>query len=43
MQRQQPPVGEGHEPKGKQKFIVKVNRQCDQNVFRGCEPAFQRV
>ncbi|MDH6592934.1 hypothetical protein M2165_002823 [Variovorax sp. TBS-050B] len=42
-QRDQAPVGQRHQPRGKPKFFVEVNRQCDQNVFRGCEAAFQGV
>ncbi|KAF1061315.1 MAG: hypothetical protein GAK39_05778 [Variovorax sp.] len=43
LQRQQPLVGECHQAKTETKFFIEVNRQCCQNVFRDCEPAFQSL
>ncbi|WP_253278261.1 hypothetical protein [Variovorax paradoxus] len=43
LQRNQALVGQGDQAGGETKFVIEVNRECYQNVFRDCEPVFQRA
>ncbi|MDQ0069875.1 hypothetical protein J2W34_001649 [Variovorax boronicumulans] len=36
-------VSQGNQAESETKFVIEVNRQCYQNVFRDCEPVFQRT
>ncbi|MDP9992532.1 hypothetical protein J2W28_001436 [Variovorax boronicumulans] len=43
FQRNQALVSQGNQAGSETKFVIEVNRQCYQNVFRDCEPVFQRT